>query len=110
MMEQGMVPRIRVKAGPMGQTGKAPSAAMNGGGGGGYYQEMGQGNPYSQQQYMAMMMNQQRQNGNDMFQPMMYAPPHPAINYMQPPIPPHTASDQYTHVFNDENTDSCSVM
>ncbi|KAF9681616.1 hypothetical protein SADUNF_Sadunf05G0020400 [Salix dunnii] len=97
------------QTGPMGQTGKAPSAAaMNGGGG--YYQEMGQGNPYSQQQYMAMMMNQQRQYGNDMFQPMMYAPPHPAINYMQPPIPHPTASDQYTHVFNDENTDSCSIM
>ncbi|KAJ6305847.1 hypothetical protein OIU78_021217 [Salix suchowensis] len=106
----GNGPKNPGQMGPMGQTGKAPSAAMNGGGGGGYYQEMGQGNPYSQQQYMAMMMNQQRQNGNDMFQPMMYAPPHPAINYMQPPIPPHTASDQYTHVFNDENTDSCSVM
>ncbi|XP_011036961.1 PREDICTED: uncharacterized protein LOC105134304 [Populus euphratica] len=101
--------------GLMGGMGSVPTvqglpaaAAMNGGG---YYPGLGQGNPYNQQQqYMAMMMNQQRQNGNDMFQPMMYARPHPSINYMQPPIPPPTVSDQYTHFFNDENTDSCSIM
>jgi hypothetical protein len=100
--------------GPMGGMGNVPTvhglpapAAMNGGG---YYPGMGQANPYNQQQYMAMMMNQQRQNGNDIFQPMMYARPHPSINYMQPPIPPPTVSDQYTHFFNDENTDSCSIM
>jgi hypothetical protein len=100
--------------GPMGGMDNVPTvhglpapAAMNGGG---YYPGMGQANPYNQQQYMAMMMNQQRQNGNDIFQPMMYARPHPSINYMQPPIPPPTVSDQYTHFFNDENTDSCSIM
>ncbi|KDP23540.1 hypothetical protein JCGZ_23373 [Jatropha curcas] len=85
--------------------------AMNGG----YYQGMGMGggpNPYSNQQYMAMMMNQQRQNGNDMFQPMMYArPPYPAVNYMPPPpMPSHPMSDPYAHFFSDENANSCSIM
>ncbi|KAJ6969565.1 cylicin-2-like isoform X10 [Populus alba x Populus x berolinensis] len=88
--------------------------AMNGG----YYQGMGvgqgqgqlQGNPYNQQ-YMATMMNQQRQQqGNDMFQPMMYARPQPAVNYMPPPTPPSMATDQYTHFFSDENTESCRIM
>jgi len=84
--------------------------AMNGG----YYQGMGQGqgqgNPYNQQ-YMAMMMNQQRQQqGNEMFQPMMYARPQPAVNYMPPPMPPSMATDQYTHFFSDENTESCRIM
>ncbi|KAJ9180206.1 hypothetical protein P3X46_008481 [Hevea brasiliensis] len=82
-------------------------AAMNGGG---YYQGMGGVNPYNQQ-YMAMMMNQQRPNGNDMFQPMMYARPHPAVNYIPPPpMPPHPMADPYTHVFSDENANSCSIM
>jgi hypothetical protein len=84
---------------------------------GGYYQGMvglgqgqGQGNPYNQQ-YMAMMMNQQRQQqGNEMFQPMMYARPQPAVNYMPPPMPPSMATDQYTHFFSDENTESCRIM
>ncbi|KAM6577722.1 hypothetical protein CsatB_029559 [Cannabis sativa] len=100
-------------------------AMMNGG----YYQGQGMGpgygpgpgpiNPYNQQQqlqqlqqqqqqqqYMAMMMNQQRGNvGNDMFQPMMYARPQPAVNYASHPV-----SDNYTHVFSDENTESCNVM
>ena len=84
-----------------------------GGGGGGYYQGMGQGNPYNpqQQQYMAMMMNQQRGVGNEMFQPMMYLRPNPAMNYAPPPpMFPPVATDQYTHAFSDENTDSCSIM
>ncbi|KAJ8751978.1 hypothetical protein K2173_000724 [Erythroxylum novogranatense] len=79
--------------------------AMNGG----YYQGMGipSTNPYNQhQQYMTMMMNQQRQHGNDMFQPMMYAPPHPAVSYM----PPQPGPDPFTHFFSDENANSCSIM
>ncbi|GAV63190.1 HMA domain-containing protein [Cephalotus follicularis] len=86
----------------------APAAAMNGG----YYQGMmgpGPGNPYNQQQqHMAMMMNQQRMNGNDMYQPMMYTRPHPAVNY-GPPMHPYVA-DPFTHMFSDENTASCSIM
>ncbi|XP_023006218.1 heavy metal-associated isoprenylated plant protein 33-like [Cucurbita maxima] len=96
-----------------------PAAAMNGGGpGGGYFQgapgpaETMGGNPYQQQQYMAAMMNHQRAPmGN---QPMMYARPPPAVNYLPPypyqyPAPP-PAGDNYTHFFSDENTSSCNVM
>ncbi|EPS57746.1 hypothetical protein M569_17072, partial [Genlisea aurea] len=39
-------------------------------------------NPFYQQQLAAMMMNQQRANGNERFQPMIYARPPPAVNYM----------------------------
>ncbi|XP_073313991.1 uncharacterized protein [Primulina huaijiensis] len=69
----------------------------------------GPGNPYNQQQYMAqmMMMNQQRANGNDMYHPMMFnRPTHPGMNYGPPP----PANDKFTHIFSDENTDSCSIM
>ncbi|XP_024020196.1 heavy metal-associated isoprenylated plant protein 34 isoform X2 [Morus notabilis] len=105
---------------PMGHMGGVPAvqglpaqAMMNNG----YYQGMGMGpgpghvpaNPYSQQQYMAMMMNQQRGNGSDMFQPMMYSRPHPAVNYAAP-VPSHPPTDSYTHFFSDENTESCSIM
>ncbi|KAK6146098.1 hypothetical protein DH2020_019967 [Rehmannia glutinosa] len=112
---------------PMGQVsnlaavqGLPASAAMNGGpgGGGGYFQGAGPdhmpGNPYYQQQLAAMMMNQQRANGNERFQPMMYARPPPAVNYM-PPYPPYPYPppgervDQYA-MFSDENTSSCNVM
>ncbi|XP_073124401.1 uncharacterized protein [Henckelia pumila] len=72
---------------------------------------MGHGNPYNnqQQQYMAqmMMMNQQRANGNDMYHPMMFnRPVQPGMNYGPPPPP----NDKFTHIFSDENTDSCSIM
>ncbi|XVE62971.1 hypothetical protein DITRI_Ditri06bG0162300 [Diplodiscus trichospermus] len=83
------------------------AAAMNGG----YYQGMGQGNPYNQHQYMAMMMNQQHANGNaGMYQPMMYAQqPHPYANYGPPPM--HAAnSESYAHFFSDENANSCTIM
>ncbi|XP_062084703.1 heavy metal-associated isoprenylated plant protein 34 [Humulus lupulus] len=114
MMNGGGIPAVQ---------GLPAQAMMNGG----YYQQgMGPGygpgpgpvNPYTQQQlqqlqqqqqqqqYMAMMMNQQRGNvGNDMFQPMMYARPQPAVNYAAHPV-----SDNYTHFFSDENTESCNVM
>lgn len=98
---------------PMGQMRNIPAvqglpapSAMNQG----YYQGMGPGNPYSQQ-YMAMM-NQQRANPNEMFQPMMYARPQPAINYGPHPavMQQYPVSDPYTHFFSDENTSSCSIM
>nr|GMD46788.1 heavy metal-associated isoprenylated plant protein 33-like [Ipomoea batatas] len=91
-------------------------------GGGGYFPGMGMamgqgGNPYNpqQQHYMAqMMMNQYQQprpNGYDMYghggHPMMYAPPHPAMGYGPPP--PHV-NDNFTHMFSDENTGSCTIM
>ncbi|VFQ98768.1 unnamed protein product [Cuscuta campestris] len=103
----------------------APPGPMKGGGG--YFPGMmgpggGGGNPYyphpQQQQYMAqMMMNQyqQRPYGYDMpgggtgAHPMMYTPhPHPAMGYGPPIHPP--ANDNFTHIFSDENTGSCSVM
>lgn len=109
-----------------------PAASMNngvgggsgavgpaGGGGGGYFQgagpEMMAGNPYYQQQMAAMMMNQQRANGNERFQPMMYARPPPAVNYMPPPYPtypyhPYPPPGEHYHAFSDENTSSCTVM
>ncbi|XP_057503430.1 heavy metal-associated isoprenylated plant protein 34-like [Actinidia eriantha] len=63
---------------------------------------MGPANPNYNQQYMAMMMNQHRQDENGMFQPMMHAPPP---GYGPPPLP-----NNFSHVFSDENTDSCSIM
>ncbi|XVF28917.1 hypothetical protein REPUB_Repub15cG0074000 [Reevesia pubescens] len=101
-----------------------PAAAMNSGGGGGaagsgYFQGAGPdvmpGNPYHQQQLMAAMINQQRaMGGNERFQqPMMYARPPQAVNYMPPypyPYLPPPPPDPYTHFFSDENTSSCNVM
>ncbi|KAK7391979.1 hypothetical protein VNO78_20405 [Psophocarpus tetragonolobus] len=105
----------------------AAAAAMNGG----YYQgmqmHMPQPNPYNmqmqmqqqqqqQQQYMAMMMNQQQQQQQqanmNMYPPhMMYGRPHPSMNYFPPPpMPSHPMADPITHVFSDENTESCSIM
>ncbi|KAJ8619634.1 hypothetical protein MRB53_028163 [Persea americana] len=96
---------------PMGHMGNIPAvqglpaaAAMNPNG---YFQGAGPevmaGNPYQQQQYMAMMA-QQRQNGNnERFHPMMYARPPPAVTYIPPPTP-------YTHYFSDENTAGCAIM
>ncbi|CAI9762168.1 unnamed protein product [Fraxinus pennsylvanica] len=121
--------------GQMGQIGNLSAvpglpASMGGGGGApaaaGYFQgagpEMMAGNPHYQQQLAAMMMNQQRANGNERFQPMMYARPPPAVNYMPPyqppypyqyqypyPPPPGDRAEQYS-MFSDENTSSCNVM
>ncbi|XP_057498068.1 heavy metal-associated isoprenylated plant protein 32-like [Actinidia eriantha] len=96
---------------PMGQMGKIPAvqglpaaSAVSGG----YYQGMAPGNPYSQH-YMAMMMNQTRPNGNDMFRPMMYGQTQQAMDYgllVQPPV----ATDNFIHYFSDENANSCSIM
>ncbi|KAE8691278.1 hypothetical protein F3Y22_tig00110890pilonHSYRG00466 [Hibiscus syriacus] len=96
---------------PMNQMSNLPAvqglpagAAMNGVGGE-YYHGMGPANPHNQQQYMAMMMNQQRANGNGrgMYQPMMYAKPHlpPHAPYGQA-YPMHTTasnSESYAHFF-----------
>ncbi|KZV30972.1 keratin, type I cytoskeletal 9 [Dorcoceras hygrometricum] len=88
-------------------------------GGGGYFQGRGPenmaGNPYNQQQLAAMMMNQRRANGNETFQPMIYARPPPAVNYMPSyppypyPPPPGEHIDQYS-MFSDENTSGCNIM
>lgn len=81
----------------------------------------GYNNPYSnqqqQQQYMAMMMNQRQHqqqqqpppywNGMNNMNPMMYGRP---MNYGPPPTPPHAMDNHFTHYFNDENTNSCSIM
>lgn len=98
---------------PMGPAGNMPAvqglpagAGMNGG----YYQGMGQGNPYMNQQYMAqMMMNQQQANGHGMYHPMMYARPQAPMHYGPPMMAP-PPTDHYTHIFSDENTNSCSIM
>ncbi|XP_010546671.1 PREDICTED: protein qua-1 [Tarenaya hassleriana] len=100
---------------PMGNYPAVQGLPMNGGRGGGFYPPA-VSHPMNQQQYMHMMMNQQAtaaaapggyggHHGGDMYHPMMYARPYPAVNYAQPP---HT--DSYTHFFSDENTDSCSIM
>lgn len=121
MGQMGNYPMGQMGNNPMGQMGNfhmggfpavqglPASAAMNGG----YYQGMGPGpNPYNQQQYMGMMMNQQRMNGgNEMYHPMMYARQHPPVNYGGlPPMPGPAAGDHYTHYFSDENANSCSIM
>ncbi|XP_019150089.1 PREDICTED: heavy metal-associated isoprenylated plant protein 32-like isoform X2 [Ipomoea nil] len=84
---------------------------------GGYFQASGPeilaGNPYQQQQMAAMMMNQQHANGNERFQPMMYAPQPPAVNYLPPPYPYYPypqPSDNYGSMFSDENPSACKVM
>lgn len=114
MGQMGNYPMNQMGNYPMGNVpavqGLPAGAAINGG----YYQ----GNPYNQQyMQMMMMMNQQRPNPNpnpnDMYQPMMYARPYPAVNYAHPtpmPPPPPPATDSYTHFFSDENTNSCSIM
>nr|GMD79574.1 heavy metal-associated isoprenylated plant protein 32-like [Ipomoea batatas] len=86
-------------------------------GNGGYFQAPGPeilaGNPYQQQQMAAMMMNQQHANGNERFQPMMYAPQPPAVNYLPPPYPYYPyppPSDNYGSMFSDENPSACKVM
>lgn len=129
----GQMPMGPIGSMPMGQMGNMPMAQMGnnvsaavqglpagtlnaGGAGGGvppgYFQgaapDIMAGNPYYQQQMAAMMMNQQRAHGNERFQPMMYARPPPAVNYMPSYPPPQ--SDAYTHFFSDENTSSCNVM
>ncbi|KAK4273493.1 hypothetical protein QN277_021878 [Acacia crassicarpa] len=93
------------------------AAAMNGG----FYQGMQMQPPRplpynpQQQQYMAMMMmNQQQQqqpNMNHMYPGMMYGRPQGPMGYMPPPpMPSHPMADPMTHVFSDENTESCAIM
>ncbi|KAE9611946.1 hypothetical protein Lal_00048931 [Lupinus albus] len=116
------------RGGPMEQMRNIPAvqglpasaaAAINGGYHQGMHMQM-QPNPYNnnlqqlqQQQYMAMMMQQQQQANMSMYPPqqMMYGRPHPSMNYMPPPpMPSHPMADPITHVFSDENTESCSIM
>lgn len=72
----------------------------------------GGGNPYHQQQYLAAMMQQQQQQrmmmmngggGGSMAYSRATPPVAAAVNYMNPP-------PDFTHVFSDENTNSCSIM
>ncbi|XP_011087378.1 heavy metal-associated isoprenylated plant protein 32 [Sesamum indicum] len=67
-----------------------------------------QRNPYNQQ-YMAQMMMMNRQHGHGQGQDpshlSMYMQPQPTMSYGPPPV-----TDQYAHIFSDENTSSCSVM
>ncbi|KAJ9700227.1 hypothetical protein PVL29_005853 [Vitis rotundifolia] len=123
MGQMGNMPMGQMGNMPMAQMGNnmpavqgLPAGAINAGaaGGGvppGYFQGAGPevmaGNPYYQQHLAAMVMNQQRAHGNERFQPMMYARPPPAVNYL-PPYPHQP--DPYTHFFSDENTSSCNVM
>ncbi|CAJ1976162.1 unnamed protein product [Sphenostylis stenocarpa] len=101
------------------------AAGMNSGYYPGMQMHMQQPNPYNiqqqqQQQLMAMMMNQQQQQQQQanmsMYPPhMMYGRPHPhqhpSMNYFPPPpMPSHPMADPITHVFSDENTESCSIM
>ncbi|XP_052191080.1 heavy metal-associated isoprenylated plant protein 32-like [Diospyros lotus] len=129
MGPMGHLPMGQMSHLPMGQMGQMPAVQglpagpLNAGGGGGggvggYLNGAGQeglaGNSY-QQHLAAAMMNQQRANGNERFQPMMYARPPPAVNYMPPPYPypypyPPPPDHPYTHAFSDESTSSCSVM
>ncbi|XXG54420.1 hypothetical protein AAC387_Pa03g2303 [Persea americana] len=82
---------------PMGQMGNIPVQGLTAMNAGGYFQGAGPefpaGNPYHQQQYIAAMIQQQRQNG-------MYARP--------PPHPP--AGESYTNFFSDENANGCMIM
>ena len=103
---------------PMGQMGNYPmgggymgnipavqglpaAAAMNSA----HYPGMGPVNPNYDQQYMAMMINQQPGMGPDgygMFEPTTYVRP---TGYGPPPL-----SNNFSHMFSDENTGSCSIM
>ncbi|GAB4851140.1 hypothetical protein Ancab_030434 [Ancistrocladus abbreviatus] len=127
MGPMGPIPMAQMANMQMGQMGGVPAvhglpaSAMNGGHGPGYLpgaptEMMAPGNPYQQQYLAQMMMNQQRANGNERFQPLMYARPPPAVNYMAPypyqyPPPGHPPmADPYTSYFSDENTSSCNIM
>ncbi|KAL9259770.1 Heavy metal-associated isoprenylated plant protein 32-like protein [Drosera capensis] len=111
------------QVGPLGQVGNYPmgpfqqgpqaARAMNGK----YYNQgmgpspFGNNNPYANQQYMAMLMNQQRMmmNAEAMQQrTAMYGRPTMprGVGY----VPPPPAYDPLTHMFSDENTESCSIM
>ncbi|CAI9776298.1 unnamed protein product [Fraxinus pennsylvanica] len=109
---------------PMGQMGNPaavrglPAPTMNGGGGAVNFQgvapeQMATNNHY-QQQLAAMMVNQQHANGNERFQPMMYARPAPAVNYMPPypsyPYPPPGERIEEYSMFSDENSSNCTMM
>ncbi|KAG5626196.1 hypothetical protein H5410_011414 [Solanum commersonii] len=129
MMSMGQKSGGPMTMGPMGNHPMGHMSAAQGlpAGGPAGYPGMGQGgnNPYSQQQqqqqqYMAqMMMNQQRPAGYDMYgahpnmygaHPMMYARQHPSVSYGPPPPMGAPVHDNFTHMFSDENTGSCSIM
>ncbi|RWR76651.1 protein qua-1 [Cinnamomum micranthum f. kanehirae] len=89
---------------PMGQMGNIPVQGLPAMNAGGYFQGAGPGfppgNPYNQQQFIAAMMQQQRQNG-------MYARPP---SYPVPCMPHPSAGESYANLFSDENPNSCMIM
>ncbi|KAK1410767.1 hypothetical protein QVD17_37306 [Tagetes erecta] len=122
MPQMGNYPMGQMGGNPMGQMPSAQGLAMAYNRGA---QGMDHGNPFSQQQYQqqhhqqqqymqqqqqqqqymqAMMMNQQRAN---MYPQMMYGQPPPSA--FGPPMGA-PVNDNMTHIFSDENTDSCSIM
>ncbi|XP_073148317.1 heavy metal-associated isoprenylated plant protein 32-like [Henckelia pumila] len=124
---RGMPNMMSMNLAPIGQMGNIPTRPMgslpavqglpalnapSGGGGGGYFPEQYMGGQH-QQQLAAMMMNQRRGSTNENFQPMIYARPPPAVNYMPYPYPypppPGEHIDQY-NMFSDENTSGCNIM
>ncbi|MFS8018790.1 putative heavy metal-associated domain, HMA, heavy metal-associated domain superfamily [Helianthus anomalus] len=108
MAQMGNHPMGQMGGYPMGQMPMAQMAYRG--------QGMDHGNPYNnqqqyqqqyqQQQYMQgmMMMNQQKAN---MHPQMMYGQAPPFA--YGPPMGAH-GNDNMTHMFSDENTDSCSIM
>ncbi|XP_028770898.1 heavy metal-associated isoprenylated plant protein 34 [Neltuma alba] len=118
----GHMPPPTAQRGPMDQMRNIPVPAVQGlpaaaGMNGGFYQGMQMQPPRplpynpQQQQYMAMMMNQQQANMNQMYPGMMYGRPQAPMGYMPPPpMPSHPMADPMTHVFSDENTESCTIM
>ncbi|KAI4343228.1 hypothetical protein MLD38_027756 [Melastoma candidum] len=97
---------------PMNQVpGVLAATGVNGyGPGPGHYPQMGQGGMCNPAQYMAMMGQQQAQ-WNGMARPMMYGGPNPrpSFSHAAQAIPARY-TDRYTLMFNDENTESCSIM
>ncbi|CAI9771009.1 unnamed protein product [Fraxinus pennsylvanica] len=122
MSQMGQMPMGQMGQMPMGQMGNPaavrglPALPMNDGAVNvqGVAPEQMAANPYYQQQLAAMMMNQQRANGNERFQPMMYARPAPAVNYMPPypsyPYPPPGERVEEYSMFSNENPSSCTMM
>lgn len=71
---------------------------------GGYYPGAGP-MAMNQQHYTGMMMGQPHQQFSGMLHPTAYGRPPPTADYAL-----HRASDGYSNMFNDESTESCSIM
>ncbi|KAJ0703948.1 putative heavy metal-associated domain, HMA, heavy metal-associated domain superfamily [Helianthus annuus] len=118
--QMGNFPMGQMGGHPMGQMPSAQGLPMAYRGQGG----MDNGNPFNQQQQQYMMQQQQQQQQQQYMQAMMMNqqranmyPPQMMYGHMPPPHaaaygPPMGApvNDNITHIFSDENTDSCSIM